>query len=353
MSKQLVDYIIVGQGLAGTALSYILSKSGKKIVVIDNNIEQTSSKVAAGLYNPITGRKLVKSWKADELFPFMIKFYQELEQLTASQFMIDLPIYRPFFSVEQQNEWMAKSGSEEYSQFIDENYFKSKYDQVNNEFGGVKLAHSGYLNVRDYLIALRNFFIKSEFLISEIFDFEKLELLDGNVAYKNFEARKIIFCEGPRAAENPYFDWLPFSLVKGEILDMRSELEINNIVNRGVFVIPKEEGLFRVGSNYDHWDKSWDTTEKAKQEIEDKLNQLISCDYTIVSQSAGIRPATKDRKPFIGLHPKHETIGIFNGLGAKGVSLSPYFAQQFCNYLESDKQLDAEVNISRYFSLYS
>ncbi len=352
MSNRSIDYIIVGQGLAGTALAYILHKTGKKIAVIDQDSEQTSSKVAAGLYNPITGRKLVRTWKANELFPFLETFYQDLELVTKQKFLFDLPIYRPFFSVEQQNEWMAKSENDEYSQFVKKTSFDPKYEAVHNDSGGVELAHSGYLEVPVYLMALRNYFIQNELLISEQFDFNQLELFDRHVEYKNIRASKIIFCEGPRASENPYFNWLPFSLVKGEILTFKSNLQIDNIVNRGVFVIPRGHETFRTGSNYNNNDRSWDVTEKGRQEIEERLKQLISCDYEVISQKAGIRPATRDRKPFIGLHPKYETIGIFNGLGTKGVSLAPYFAQQFCNYLESDEQLDSEVNISRYFSLY-
>ncbi|MEL7001401.1 MAG: FAD-dependent oxidoreductase [Bacteroidota bacterium] len=353
MSEQRVDYIVVGQGLAGTALSKILIKNGKKIALIDQETEKTSSKVAAGLYNPVTGRKLVRTWKADKLFPFMIQFYQGLEKSEGSDFMVDLPIYRPFLSIEQQNEWMAKSAAEEYALFVRKNYAHSKYDQVMNDFGGVELAHSGYLNVPKYLKVLRSSFEKLDVLMSTNFDFSLLNIYNDKVVYQHLEASKIIFCEGPRAVENPFFNWLPFRCVKGEVLDLKSELEIDNIVNRGVFVIPKEKGLFKVGSNYDNNDMSWHATHKARKEIVGKLEQLVTCRYNIVSQKAGIRPATKDRKPFIGLHPKFETVGIFNGLGAKGVSLAPYFAQQFYNYLEHDEQLDTEVNISRYFSLYS
>ena len=67
MSKSSLDYLIVGMGLAGSALAYFLSKNGKKIALIDNNIDQTSSKIAAGLYNPITGRKMVKTWMAPKM----------------------------------------------------------------------------------------------------------------------------------------------------------------------------------------------------------------------------------------------------------------------------------------------
>ena len=62
----MLDYIIVGQGLAGTHLGFELESRGKSIRIIDNNFKNSSSKVAGGMFNPITGRNMVKTWKADD-----------------------------------------------------------------------------------------------------------------------------------------------------------------------------------------------------------------------------------------------------------------------------------------------
>ena len=64
-----IDFLLIGQGLAGSALGYRLKKAGKKIKLIDLPSENKSSRVAAGLYNPVTGRKMVKTWNADLLSP--------------------------------------------------------------------------------------------------------------------------------------------------------------------------------------------------------------------------------------------------------------------------------------------
>src|SRR5688572_337382 len=104
-----VDFIIVGQGLAGSAVALQLINRGKKILVIDRPIANSSSRVAVGLFNPITGRNLVKTWLADQLFPCFHRFYRDAETLTGKKFFHSLPLYRPFGSIEEQNEWMAKS----------------------------------------------------------------------------------------------------------------------------------------------------------------------------------------------------------------------------------------------------
>ena len=75
------DYIIVVQGIAGTLLTHLLIKKGKKVFVIDNGHKSSSTKIAAGLMNPITGRRYVKSWKYQELYDFAIKTYKEFDEL--------------------------------------------------------------------------------------------------------------------------------------------------------------------------------------------------------------------------------------------------------------------------------
>ena len=347
-----IDYIIVGQGLAGTALATALLKRNKTIWIIDSDSQPSSSKVAAGLYNPITGRKMVKTWLADLLFPFLIQFYKNLETRIGQKFLHETRIYRPFISLEEQNEWMGKSASPEFKAFIHKVHTTSLNDHIHDPYGGIELTQSGYLNVSAFLGATREEFVRIGCFSSEHFDFKALDLSDGPAYFKGVRARKIIFCDGAMLTTNPHFNWLPLSPVKGEVLTVKSEANFEVIANRGVFCVPLGNSVFRVGSNYDNKDHSWNTTEKARQEIEDRLKQLIRPDFETIHQKAGIRPATKDRRPYIGLHPINETIGVFNGLGTKGVSLAPYFGEQFAAYLEENKQLDERVNISRYFSLY-
>jgi len=76
-----LDYLIIGQGISGSLLAYHLIKYQKKILVIDDPKSNVSTSVAAGIYNPITGRRLVRTWNAHLLFPFLKKVYGELENI--------------------------------------------------------------------------------------------------------------------------------------------------------------------------------------------------------------------------------------------------------------------------------
>jgi glycine oxidase len=345
-----IDFILVGQGIAGSILAHQIIERGKKVLVYDTPDKNQSSLVAAGLFNPITGRKLVKTWKADQLFPFLIRYYKDLENNLGSVFFHPMPIYRPFLSIEEKNEMIFRSGFDELASCVDKilPYPPGNFPQSSG-LGGLLIKNSGYLDIPSLISSMREFIRSRGELREESFEYEKLEVLDESIRYKNFKAGKIIFCEGYHVNQNLLFKWLPFRPVKGEMLMIESEIQLEFIYNRKIFILPVQEGLFKVGSTYD-WDyRDVHPSEKARKYLEEKLNQILSVKYNVIRQIAGIRPATKDRRPFIGMHPEYPSVGIFNGLGSKGVTLSPYFAHRFVEFLLEDMKLDKEVNIKRYY----
>lgn len=344
------DYIIVGQGLAGSVLALTLISKGATVLVINQTNPSSSSMVAGGLYNPITGKEMKKTWLADRLFPSLQRFYTKAEQLTGSDFLYPMPIYRPFLSVQEQNDWMAKSADFQYRDFVEAVYGSSQYDtHLHDPYGGLLLKQGGYLDVPAFLEASKDYLLHHSSYREGVFQEQDLILGDGHVRYQDIKADKVIYCNGLAALHSTYFDWLPFRPVKGEILHGTFSKSHNIIFNRGVFVLPYKGSISKVGATYDWRDLSSAPTEKAKKELLEKLDKLTVLPFNIIEQKTGIRPATKDRRPFLGLHPEQKLLGVFNGFGAKGVSLAPYFAEQFAMSLEQKTAIDPEVSINRYF----
>ncbi|WP_425639949.1 NAD(P)/FAD-dependent oxidoreductase [Algoriphagus yeomjeoni] len=344
-----IDFLLIGQGLAGSALAYRLKQAGKKIRIIDQPGANNSSRVAAGLFNPVTGRKMVKTWKADSLFPRIVPFYQELERLTGSKFLTEKAIYRPFLSVEEQNEWMGHSADPGFEAYLEKIYQESQSDYLKDPFGGVMLRNSGWLNINNLLDAMTSYF--KEELIVEKFD-ESILSHDGEFWVNgNIKTKALIYCNGLGAMNSQFFNYLPFAPVKGEILEVKQGFAPEYVVNRGVFRVHLGNGVHRVGSTYTKHDLEEGPTNEAKTELLGKLQDLVPVPVDeIISHKTGIRPATRDRKPFLGKHPTEVGVYIFNGFGAKGVSLIPYFSDIMANYLLNDKAIDHEVDIARYFN---
>jgi glycine oxidase len=344
-----VDFLLIGQGLAGTVLSHRLLQLGKKVLVIDLPSANQSSRIAAGIYNPITGKKMVKTWNADLLFPEIETLYFQLEELLGTKFLYKKNIYRPFLNIEEQNEWMGKSGDPGFEPYFQEIFSKEYFSEVINPFGGILLKNSGYLDINVLLDAYSDYLKSRNLLFEEKFEEEYLEIKPNGFRYKGFAAKGIVYCNGLGAMKSRYFSNLPFAPVKGEILELIQRFHPEEIINRGVFRITLPNGNLKVGSTYTWHDLDSGPTETAKKELLEKLGKLIKNEVlSIQNHRFGIRPATKDRKPIIGEHSDHPGVYIFNGFGAKGVSLIPYYSKMMVEMLLNDYQPEKEVNIARF-----
>lgn len=353
-----VNTMIVGAGLAGTLLAYALKNRGEHVMVVNSNNAPSASSVAAGLYNPVTGRKMVKTWCADVLFPELDRTYRQLEQLTGEVFMHHMPIYRPFLDPEEQNEWSEKGTSHAYRSFVREVATAPRHPElVNDPFGGLLLQQSGYLDIPVLLRSMHRWLQENNLLIHDKFDFSALQLFNQSVKWKNVHAGRIICCDGFGVQQNPYFNWLPFSPVKGELMVIKPDYDwykqgVELIFNRGIFIIPIGNGYYRVGSTYEHRELNQAVTAAGKLKLEKKLGQLLQVNYRVVEQKAGVRPATRDRRPIIGQHPSYPQLLIFNGMGSKGASLVPHFASHFADHLNNNHSLLREVDVERFYSFY-
>jgi glycine/D-amino acid oxidase-like deaminating enzyme len=348
------DYLIVGQGLAGSLLALELIKSGAKIMIIDNPEGPSASKVAAGIYNPITGKRYVKTWLCDEIYPKINPYYQSIEQLLGIKILHNTPIIRPIDSIKEQNILISLADAPENEPYIE---FKPQIAEVS---GSTTINHGllatkigGWVNVPKLLAYLKIYLKEKSKYQEKVFNYSKVEHNINFAKYENNNFKKIIFCEGASAMQNPYFNWLPFNTVKGEVLDIKMEAPLKNyILLNGIFLVPTTQNEYKVGATYNWADISCIITEEGRNEIETKLKKIIKNDFEILHQSAGIRPATVDRRPFLGTHPTYSNMAIFNGLGTKGVSIGPYFAKQMTNYLINSVPFQSDVNINRFSSLY-
>ena len=372
------DYIVVGQGIAGSILAYLLRGNGQKVVVIDQNTEGSlsSSKIAAGVINPITGRRFVKSWHVDTLLSSAKQTYQALEKVLNIPIWHERRILRTLTNAEEENNFLLRRSYPDYQMYCGESHallteFEDdsvKWDpSVFHDFYAFAETKNGaQVNLSLLVSKLRAYFIDNQMFINEKFSFNDLTIEENAVIYKNIKAKKIIFAEGAAATQNPYFSWLPFNLDKGELLLVRiPNLDLTGIFKHKISIVPLHdlentaanasdtegsyfENLYWVGAtNAWHFEHNL-PTEAHKQLILNELREILNCPFEVVAHHAAIRPTVKDRRPFIGQHPQFPVLGIFNGFGTKGASLVPFFAEQFVDNLLNGKPLEKEVDIRRF-----
>jgi len=348
-----VEYLIIGQGISGTWLSYYLQKANKPFLVIDNNQSNSASRVAAGIINPVTGRRIVKTWLIDELLNHLLPAYRELGNelginVITQKNVIDFyptPQMKIAFEerLKENDGYIHKSG--------DENIFRKYFDY---DFGYGEVNPCYMVNLQEIIPVWRKKLDSNNQLRKENFDINLFHHTDDAVQYNDIVAKKIIFCDGVGSVHNRFFKNLPFSLNKGEALILDStEIPSANIFKKGMMLAPLGNNLFWVGSNY-LWDFSDDhPTEQFRKQTELILKSWIKLPFKIVDHLAAIRPANIERRPFVGFHPVHKRIGILNGMGTKGTSLAPYFAKQLADYLIHSSPIHPEADVSRFQKILS
>jgi len=344
----MIDYLIIGSGLAGIGFSEIALQNNKSILVMDNN-SQNSSKIAGGLYNPVILKRFSEVWQAQDQLVVMKEFYRALEDKLKTQVDFKKSILRKFFSIEEQNNWFAASDKVALAPFLSTDLITKKYSGIDSPYNYGEVLQTGYIDTAVLLEIYRDYLLRNNLFLEEYFDYDLLEFISGGIRYKEAEARHIIFAEGFGLHANPYFNHLPLDGTKGELFIIKApELDLDVIVNTSVFILPLGDNLFKVGATYNWKDKTDLVTEEGKQELIDRIKEIISCDFEIIKHFAGVRPTVKDRRPLVGTHSEYAAIHILNGLGTRGVMLGPSMAKALYDSLENNIPLDPTIDIKRF-----
>jgi glycine oxidase len=342
------DFIIVGCGLAGISFAETALLHGKTFTVISNH-SQNSSLIAAGLYNPVILKRFSLPQDAAVHIAFIGPFYKKLQERLGIHFDFDLPVYRKFASIEEQNNWFEALDKPMLEPFLSPEIIHESYSSLPSLYGFGKVLHTGYVDtaklVNGYIAYLKD----QDMFVEETFDYAALKIEDSYISYKGVMARHIVFAEGFGIHANPYFNYLPLDGTKGELLVIKApNLKLDVAVNASIFILPLGNDTYKVGATYEWYDKTAIPTDVGKMELVEKLNEVINCEYEILQHLAGIRPTVKDRKPLIGTHPDHNRVHLLNGLGTRGVMLGPPMAKELYDAIESGTMVRKDVGLQRF-----
>ncbi|MGA9269427.1 MAG: FAD-binding oxidoreductase [Lutimonas sp.] len=347
-----IDYLIVGLGLAGIALVEELSRRELSFLVFEDE-SQTSSLVAGGMYNPVVLKRFNPVWKGAEQLQVALPHYKRLEAKFRAAYDRQMDILRIFKSIEEQNNWYEACDKPRLKPFLEPAIEDNRNEDIKADFRLGRVKGTGRVKVRELVNDYRAYLESHGRLIRESFSYDKLEVLEKELKYKDHLAKRIVFCEGNGLSDNPYFNWLPLEGTKGELITIHAPgLKLKEVVKSAVFVMPLGNDLYKIGATFNWSDKTNLPTEQGREELLEKLKTVISCDFEVREHEAGVRPTTPDRRPLLGKHPDHPRLTLFNGLGTRGVMSSPLLAQQLVEHLENQAELDPEIDISRFRRFY-
>lgn len=341
-----IDYMIIGQGIAGTTLSYNILQRGKTCHVASDDNSISSSYISAGVINPVTGRRIVKSWMIDELMTTARLTYGGIGELLGENFITSREITKLLSDVEEENLWLSKM--DDLPEYLGYENDSERYRKHFNDYRSVgKIKNALVVNIKQLLKSWEKFLTNKQLLIKARISPEEMFVENEGVRYRDVNYSKLIFADGHNGLSTRFFDFLPYKNAKGEVLHIRSrDYSLNEMIKGTSGIIP-EGDTFWIGSNYE-WDSKTELPSKANyNRILKRFDQMSKFEYEILSHSAGMRACSVDRRPYIGRHPEIDAFWIMNGLGTKGMSLAPYFSLHLLDHIEENKPLMKVVDIRR------
>lgn len=336
------DILIVGAGIAGTFLYRELSRTDNlSLCWVDNSHFLSSSVLAAGITNPVTGKRATLIPDTDILLQKR-KEWQQKDPLFAKYF-VEKNAFRPFKTIHDVNIWTARSTNMP----ISVHYTNPEPDYIHADLGGIEIHNAGYMYVNAFLQESK----KQAHCIHTKINYSDISIEKHQIVWKkeNMIFKQVVFCEGSQVQYNPYLSWLPIIPTKGEILEIEVKEPICTqfMYSTGIYIVPKTHNRYFVGATYIPENTDASPTEEGKNELLEKLNAFIKVPYHITGHWAGIRPATADKMPLIGKHPKYQNVWFFNGLGSKGVFYAPLLAEYIGKNILYNEPIPHEFTLFR------
>lgn len=339
---------VVGGGIAGVCLSHTLRSRGADVFLTDDQKQGGSSRAAAGIVNPVTGKRFVKSWRYDDFFPFARQFYQKMEALLDGSIWQEKPITRLLRSPEEINDWSVRFTQPEYQALIGDVEDVGEWAPLLRPgFKSAAILGAARVNFQHLITAYQN-----RASTEGWFEKKSVETTELQDAIEKFDA--VVVCEGYLASNNPFFPELPWQLAKGEALIVTIDGEkangINSMLKKTHTLVPLGNGRFWSGGTYQWHYPDTEPSEGEKSTLVRQLDEVLTVPYRIEAHWAGVRPSVKDRRPFLGESPVLKRLFLLNGLGTKGALMAPFWANHLADHLLEGKQLDPLVDIQRVFS---
>jgi glycine/D-amino acid oxidase-like deaminating enzyme len=327
------DILILGQGLAGTLLAWELERAGIGFSIVDGGHEAAATTAAAGIINPITGRRLVKSWRVAALLPAARAVYRDLEAELGAPLWRDLRVRRLFADERERATWREKSGRGELAPFAGA-----------GDGEGFWIEPAARVDLGALLGAARRRWLAMGRLRAESVDAAEPATMSAGHAC-------VIDCTGRAATRTEAFRFVPWESSHGEMLELAvAGLAPDVVLNRRHWIVPVGAGLAWVGATHAPGVHEAALTSAARTALEASARDLLggAHPFVVTGQRAGVRVNLPDKRPVAGRHPTWPRLGLCNGLGAKGALWAPLLARQWVNHLATGAAFDPEIDVARF-----
>lgn len=340
------DDIVIGQGLAGSAVAWALRWLGRRVLIVDDARPATASRVSAGLITPCTGKRLVRSQEYDDDFAAAVPFYRRVEDVVGEELLCVQDALRLFDGEQTRARFLDRSDGEAVESV-------QLWDGAVQEGGrnqpGLLMRSAARLNVGAYLDATRAYFQAIDCYRTGSVDLVTgVDVTEAGVTIPDLgvTAANLILCTGVN--QTRWFPDVPNNPARGDILNVRIAGYVEQrVVHRSIWIAVNGDGSQDVGATYD-WDHLVDEPRaEGREEVLAKLSRVVDARVDVMGHRAAVRPTMRDYYPVVGRHSEHANVLLLNGLGSKGTLRAPRLATQLAEYMMGRACLRKEVDVNR------
>lgn len=325
------EILIVGQGVAGTCLAWECERAGIPFAVAagGQGSRPAASRVAAGIINPVSGRRLVKGWRIDAALSAARAVYREIEVAMGVSVWREMRVRRIF-----QDERERRTGAEKYGRGELAPY------TVATDAEGLWIEGGARVDLPALLAAARVHWTQQGRWREETV----------NLAEAVARHELVIDCRGVAGAVDPLWAAVPWEFSKGETLKLAvGELPPDVIRNSGHWLLPVTSGVAWCGATHAPGELDAAPTDAARATLTTSAIRLLGGEsFNVVGHTAGVRVNLRDKLPVAGRHPSVARLGLVNALGSKGALLAPMLARQWINHLTEGVPFDPAVDVARF-----
>lgn len=329
--------LIVGQGLAGTVLGAAFEQAGIAFEIANDPAQPTASHAAAGMVNPVTGQRLVKSWEVESRLPESRGFFGSLEQAWDVRLVRALPIWREFANVGERETFERKRRTGEL-----EPYAVAHEAPPLPGVEGFWIRGGFQVNVPRLLS-----FARERWRRTGQFSSRRVDPVD--------EASRrtwVILAGG--GTDSIAVRVAGLQRAKGTVAVLQTSPEVSErtyLHNRRQWLLPlgrEAGGGAWVGSTYDLHAENLAPAPADQRRLLEAAGELAAGEVRAIEFRSGWRMNAPDKHPVLGVVPQLANVGVVNGLGSKGVLYAPWLALQWVRYLQDAQPFDPRVDLRRF-----
>ena len=328
------EFLIVGQGLAGTLAGHAFEQNDISFAIIDKVLPYSASPVAAGIIHPVSGRRFVKAWNYDALVPVFQNTYTQMRDKIGINPLENIPLHLNLASIREENDLLSQAFRYGYADHLNR---LIKEDMVFKSSDVCYSLPAFKVNIQEMISLFRKRWSGQHKYYHDVLDYSKLIRIKNKWQYRDITADQVVFCEGCHIRDNPWFKNLPIVPNKGQVLLFKKpeRYSLNNLIKQNLLFTEFDQKIW-AGATYE-WDfDSPSPDSMGWKYLSQSVSEVIKMPLDIKVHASGLRPTVSDRKPIIASHPTYPNLWAINGFGTKGASIGPFVVNEFIGLLKAD-----------------